>query len=344
MTSTPPAGRAAVLGAGSWGTAFSIVLADAGNEVTLWARREEVCETINHERENADYLPGIQLPATVSATHDAEKAVHDADIVVLAVPSQTLRENLTAWAELLPNDAVLVSLAKGVELGTVKRMSEVVAEVTGAAPDRIGVVSGPNLAKEIARREPAASVVACEDEDVAKKLQSRCHTPAFRPYTSVDVLGCELGGAYKNVVALSVGMAIGLGFGDNTTASVITRGLAETARLAMKLGANPMTLMGLAGLGDLVATCSSPLSRNRSFGEKLGQGLTTEEIRASTRQVAEGAKSCSSLLALARQSGVDAPIAEHVDAVVAGRLTAKEMMDAFIARDTKAETDCPASA
>ncbi len=207
---------------------------------------------------------------------------------------------------------------KGVELGTLKRMSEVIAEVTGAGPERIAVISGPNLAKEIARREPAASVVACADEEVAKLLQGRCHSPAFRPYTSVDVLGCELGGAYKNVVGLAVGMAVGLGFGDNTTASVITRGLAETARLAMALGANPLTLMGLAGLGDLVATCSSPLSRNRTFGEKLGQGMTTEEIYASTRQVAEGAKSCSSLRALAEQSGVDAPVAQYVDDVVVG--------------------------
>ena len=181
--------------------------------------------------------------------------------------------------------------------------------------------------------------MACADEDVAKQLQDMCHSTAFRPYTSVDVLGCELGGAYKNVVGLAVGMAVGLGFGDNTTASVITRGLAETARLAHALGANPLTLMGLAGLGDLVATCSSPLSRNRSFGEKLGQGMTTEEIYASTRQVAEGAKSCSSLLALARHNGIDAPIAQHVDSVVAGRSTASEMMQAFIARDTKAETD-----
>jgi glycerol-3-phosphate dehydrogenase (NAD(P)+) len=182
-------------------------------------------------------------------------------------------------------------------------------------------------------------VVACADEDVARRLQGLFHTAAFRPYTSTDVLGCEIGGAYKNVVGLAVGMAVGLGFGDNTTASVITRGLAETARLAMSQGANPLTLMGLAGLGDLVATCSSPLSRNRTFGERLGQGMTTEEIYASTSQVAEGAKSCKSLLALARATGVDAPIAEHVDAVVDGRITALEMMNAFIARDTKAETD-----
>jgi glycerol-3-phosphate dehydrogenase (NAD(P)+) len=218
-------------------------------------------------------------------------------------------------------------------------MSEVIAEVTDAAPDRIAVLSGPNLSHEIAQREPAASVVACADEEVARRVQDLVHGPSFRPYTSVDVVGCELGGAYKNVVALSVGMAVGLGFGDNTTASVITRGLAETARLAMAMGADPLTLMGLAGLGDLVATCSSPLSRNRTFGEKLGLGMTTREIVASTRQVAEGAKSCSSLLALAQKVDVDAPIAEHVEAVVAGRMTAPEMMDAFIARGTKSERD-----
>ncbi len=331
--------RVSVLGAGSWGTAFSLVLADAGNDVTLWARREEVCETINRRRENTDYLPGVELPAKVSATHDTERALADAEVVVFAVPSQTFRTNLEQWAPHVPSSAVMVSLMKGVELGTLKRMSEVIGEVTDAGPERVAVVSGPNLSHEISQREPAASVVACADESVAKGLQRLVHSPAFRPYTSVDVVGCELGGAYKNVVALSVGMAVGLGFGDNTTASVITRGLAETARLAMAMDANPLTLMGLAGLGDLVATCSSPLSRNRTFGEKLGLGMTTEEIVASTRQVAEGAKSCSSLLALAEKVGVDAPIAEHVEAVVDGRMTAPEMMEAFIARDTKAERD-----
>lgn len=331
--------RVAVFSAGSWGTAFGVVLADAGNDVTLWARRDEVCANINDKHENTDYFPGIELPASVRATSNADEALDGAEYVVLSVPSQGLRDNLTGWAPLIPEDAVYISLMKGVELGTTKRMSEVIAEVTGAGPERIGVISGPNLAKEIALREPAASVVACEDEDVAHRLQSLCHSRAFRPYRSTDVLGCELGGAYKNVVALCVGMAVGLGFGDNTTASVITRGLAETARLAMAKGADPLTLMGLAGLGDLVATCSSPLSRNRTFGEKLGQGMSTEEIYASTRQVAEGAKSCSSLLALARDTGVDAPIAEYVDAVVRGEISARDMMDAFIARDTKAERD-----
>jgi len=330
-------GKIAVCGAGSWGTAFSIVLADGGNEVTMWARRDELATAITETHENPDYLPGIRLPDAVSATHDVEKALHGADVVVLATPSQTLRGNLADWAPFLEPDATLVSLMKGVELGSLKRMSEVIAEVTGAGPDRIAVVSGPNLAKEIARREPAASVVACEDEGVAKMLQDRLHSPAFRPYTSTDVIGCELGGAYKNVVALAVGMAVGLGFGDNSTASVITRGLAETGRLAMALGANPMTLMGLAGLGDLVATCSSPLSRNRTFGEKLGRGMTTEEILATSNQVAEGAKSCHSLRELAARNGVDAPLAQYVDDVVAGRMTVTDMMDAALDRPTKAE-------
>ena len=331
--------KVAVFGAGSWGTAFSIVLADAGNDVTIWGRRREVCEAINADHENADYFPGIGLPHSISATNDPGEAADGAEFIVFTMPSQTFRSNVAEWGDVLPGDAVFVSLMKGVELGTTKRMSEVIAEVTGAGPERIAVVSGPNLAREIALREPAASVVACSDEGVAERLQDVVHSRAFRPYRSTDVLGCELGGAYKNVVALCVGMAVGLGFGDNTTASLITRGLAETARLATKLGADPLTLMGLAGLGDLVATCSSPLSRNRTFGEKLGQGMTTEEIIASTRQVAEGAKSCSSLLELARNTGVDAPVAEHVDAVVRGEMSARDMMNAFIARDTKHERD-----
>jgi glycerol-3-phosphate dehydrogenase (NAD(P)+) len=331
--------KVAVFGAGSWGTAFSVVLADAGNDVTLWARREELCSTINEKRENTDYLPGIELPETVSATHDPERTLRGAEFVVFAVPSQTFRANLTQWVDIIPRNALLVSLMKGVELGSLKRMSEVIAEVAGAGPERIGVVSGPNLAKEIANREPAASVVACEDEENVKRLRALCHSATFRPYSSTDVIGCELGGAYKNVIALSVGMAIGLGFGDNTTASVITRGLAETARLAVGLGADAMTLMGLAGLGDLVATCSSPLSRNRAFGEKLGQGMTTEEITASTRQVAEGVKSCSSLLALAEQADVYAPIVEAVHDVVENKMTAADMLTALISKETKHERD-----
>jgi glycerol-3-phosphate dehydrogenase (NAD(P)+) len=316
-----------------------MVLADAGHEVTIWGRREELCRAITEKHENPDYLPGVELPDVVTATTDPARAAQGAALVVLAVPSQTLRANLQSWADVLPADAVLLSLMKGVETGDLKRMSEVIAEVTGAGPERIAVLSGPNLAKEIAAREPAASVVACADEQVAAQLREWLHGPNFRPYSSVDVVGCELGGAYKNVIALAVGMAVGLGFGDNTTASVITRGLAEIARLAVKLGADPLTLMGLAGLGDLVATCSSPLSRNRTFGEKLGQGMTTAEITASTRQIAEGVKSCGSLLALAERNGIYAPVVEAVHNVVIGEMTTEQMMESFLSRETKHERD-----
>jgi len=331
--------KVAVFGAGSWGTAFSVVLADAGNDVTLWARREELCATINDKRENTDYLPGIEVPELVQATHDPHQAFDGVEAAFFAMPSQTFRDNLGQWVDVLPGDALLVSLMKGVELGSLKRMSEVIAEVADVDPARIGVVSGPNLAKEIASREPAASVVACPDDDNVTKLRALCHSATFRPYSSTDVVGCELGGAYKNVIALAVGMAVGLGFGDNTTASVITRGLAETARLAQGFGADPMTLMGLAGLGDLVATCSSPLSRNRTFGEKLGRGMTTEEITSSTRQVAEGVKTASSLLALAQRADIYAPIVEAVHAVVEGEMTAADMLTALISKEAKHERD-----
>jgi glycerol-3-phosphate dehydrogenase (NAD(P)+) len=327
----------AVMGAGSWGTAFSLVLADAGNKVRLWGRRTELCATINESRENADYLPGIAIPDTVSASHDHAEVLDGAEAVVFAVPSQTLRANLESWAPLLPDDAILVSLMKGVELGTHERMSEVIAEVAGVPSGRVAVVTGPNLAKEIAERQPAASVVASTDIDVATRIQRLCHTPAFRPYTNTDVVGCELGGTTKNVIALAVGMAVGLGFGNNATATVITRGLAETGRLATAMGADPMTLAGLAGLGDLVATCSSALSRNRTFGEKLGSGMTVDEIVGSTRQVAEGVKSCQSVYELAAQHEVDMPIVEHVAAVVRGELTPTDMLVSLVSRTAKAE-------
>ena len=327
----------AVMGAGTWGTAFSLVLADAGNQVRLWARRSEVCATINARHENVDYLPAVRLPDAIQASQEAAHVLEGADVVVLAVPAQTLRSNLHDWAPKVPDTAVLVSLMKGIERGTQQRMSEVIAELTGADAERVAVVTGPNLAREIAERQPAASVVACTREETARWLQSLCHTPAFRPYTNVDVVGCELGGATKNVIALAVGMTEGLRFGDNAKASVITRGLAETGRLATALGADPMTLAGLAGLGDLVATCSSPLSRNRSFGQQLGQGRTVDQIVASTRQVAEGVKSCESIHALARAHGVDMPIVEHVAAVVRGDLGAEDLVVSLVSRSATSE-------
>ncbi|EFQ83546.1 glycerol-3-phosphate dehydrogenase [NAD(P)+] [Aeromicrobium marinum DSM 15272] len=327
----------AVMGAGSWGTAFALVLADAGNDVTMWGRRAELCEAISTTHENPDYLPGIELPDAVRATSDPAEALAGAEVVVLAVPSQQLRANLTDWGRHIGPDAVLVSLMKGVELGTHLRMSEVIAELTGAGPERIAVVSGPNLAREIAEREPAASVVACADRQVAESLQRICHSPTFRPYTNDDVVGCELGGTTKNVIGLAVGVAVGLGFGDNAKASIITRGLAETARLGAALGADPLTFSGLAGMGDLVATCSSPLSRNRSFGEKLGQGLTVDEVVAQTRQVAEGVKSCTSVKELAELHGVDMPIVQGVNALVKGEVGPRELVAAMISRATQPE-------
>jgi glycerol-3-phosphate dehydrogenase (NAD(P)+) len=331
--------KSAVLGAGSWGTGFAKVLADAGNEVALWARRPELAERINAEHRNGDYLPGVELPGSLVATSDAAEAVRGADLVAFAIPSQSLRENLVQWADLLPSEATLVSLMKGVELGTRKRMSEVIAEVTGASADRIAVVSGPNLAGEIAEEQPTATVVACIDEARATAVQKQCSTPYFRPYTNTDVIGCELGGAVKNVIALACGIAVGMGFGDNTLASIITRGLAETARLGECLGADPLTFAGLAGLGDLVATCSSPLSRNRTFGERLGFGESLEQAQAATHgQVAEGVKSCVSVLELAQYHDVDVPITEAVESVCAGRITPSQMLEQLMSRSMKSES------
>ncbi|WEB45689.1 NAD(P)-dependent glycerol-3-phosphate dehydrogenase [Streptomyces yunnanensis] len=293
-----------------------MVLADAGCEVTLWGRRATLVDAINTGRTNPDYLPGVELPAGVRATTDPAEAARGADFTVLAVPSQTLRANLAEWAPLLPSDTVLVSLMKGVELGTAKRMSEVIEEVAKVPAERVAVLTGPNLAKEVAARQPAAAVVACVDESVAQRLQTACHTAYFRPYTNTDVVGCELGGAVKNVIALAVGIATGMGLGDNAKASLITRGLAETTRLGLAMGADAHTFAGLAGMGDLVATCSSPLSRNNTFGTNLGRGMSLAETIAVTKQTAEGVKSCESVLDLARRHGVDMPLTETVVEIV----------------------------
>lgn len=329
--------RAAVLSAGSWGTTFAKVLADAGCDVMLHARRPELAKAIAEDGENRDYLPGVRLPDAVRATADAGEALLDADLVVLAVPSQSLRENLERWTPMLPDDATLLSLMKGIELGTTKRMSEVICEVTGRSPDRVAALSGPNLAREIADEQPAATVIACPDHERAAALQAFCVTKYFRPYTNPDIVGCELGGAVKNVIALACGIAEGLGFGDNTRASLITRGLAETARLGMVLGAELTTFAGLAGLGDLVATCSSPLSRNRTFGEKLGRGMSMEEVIEDTQQTAEGVKSCRSILDLARAHDVEVPITEAVVRVCHAGASPKRMVGEIMSREAKPE-------
>jgi glycerol-3-phosphate dehydrogenase (NAD(P)+) len=329
--------KAAVLGAGSWGTTFAQVLCDAGTPVTLWARRDDVVSAINGTRENPRSLPGVGLPSTLTATTDAGAALDGADLVVLAVAAQTLRDGLTGWAPFVPPGALLVSLMKGIELGTSKRMSEVVLEVLGLPESRVAVVSGPNLAPEIARRQVAASVVACSDEHSARLLQRACHTGYFRPYWNTDVLGCELGGAVKNVIALAVGIAVALGLGDNTKATLITRGLAETARLGEAMGADPRTFAGLAGLGDRVATCSSPLSRNRRFGEYLGQGMNAAEAKEHTGQTAEGVTSFAPVLELARKHGVEMPITQVVAAVITGQRSVADAAAALASRSAKPE-------
>jgi glycerol-3-phosphate dehydrogenase (NAD(P)+) len=329
--------RAAVLGAGSWGTAFAKVLADAGREVTLWARRPVVAAAIRERHVNPDYLPALRLPTAVTATADPREALEGADLVVIAIPSQTLRDNLGGWSRYFAPDATLVSLMKGIELGTLKRMSELIVEAAAVEPDRVAVVTGPNLAAEIAAEQPAATVVACADTDRAARVQKAIATRYLRPYTNDDVIGCELGGAVKNAIALACGMAHGMGFGDNTKASLITRGLAETARLGVALGADPMTFAGLAGLGDLVATCSSPLSRNRTFGEHLGRGETLEQAQAATRYTAEGVKSCLAIRDLAIKHGIEMPITEQVERVCHEGLDPRVAVGALMSREPKSE-------
>ncbi|MEU0500401.1 NAD(P)H-dependent glycerol-3-phosphate dehydrogenase [Nocardia sp. NPDC005998] len=329
--------RAAVLGAGSWGTAFAKVLADAGTEVTIWARRPEVAKALATEHRNPFYLPDVRLPP-IAATHDHVEALDGADIVVLAVPSQSLRANLETWKDSIGPDAALLSLAKGIETGTLLRMSQVIGEVTGADESRIAVLSGPNLAKEIAAEQPAATVIACTDAARAAALQQACANGYFRPYTNTDVIGCEIGGACKNVIALACGIASGMGLGDNSIASLITRGLAEIIRLGVALGAEPVTLAGLAGVGDLVATCTSPLSRNRSFGHVLGAGGSMEAAQEATHgQVAEGVKSCTSIRALAAAHDVEMPLTTSVHLVCHEGVSVRAAVDKLLGRRIKPE-------
>jgi glycerol-3-phosphate dehydrogenase (NAD(P)+) len=329
--------RAAVLGAGSWGTAYAKLLADAGNDVTIWARRDEVAAAIRQYGTNPEYHSSVRLPEQVTATADPEEAIRGAAMVVFAVPSQTLRGNLVGWRRWIDGDATLVSLAKGIELGTTKRMSEVIVEAAEVTLDRVVVVSGPNLAAEIAAEQPTATVVAGTDQKRTTALQKASSTPYFRPYTNGDVVGCELGGAVKNVIALAFGIATAMRLGDNTKATLITRGLAETARLGVPLGADPMTFAGLAGLGDLVATCSSPLSRNRTFGEHLGRGESLAQAQAATRQTAEGVKSCLSIRDLARAHGVEMPITEQVERICHEGVDPRAALTVLMSRSIKPE-------
>ena len=329
--------RVTVMGSGSWGTAFAMILADAGGDVVMWSRDPATAVEINERHTNDKYHPGITLPRAIRATDDAGDALDGSGLVVLAVPAQSLRDNLAAWRGQLAPGSVLVSLMKGIEIGTSLRMSQVIEDVAQVPESRVAVVSGPNLAREIALRQPAATTVACSDRDSAQRLQDACTTDYFRPYWTTDVVGSEIGGSVKNVIALANGMAVGLGFGENSQASLITRGLAEMARLGMALGADPLTFQGLAGVGDLIATCQSSLSRNRTFGVNLGSGLTVDETIALTQQTCEGVKSCQSILDLAKRNDVEMPITEQVVQVVHHGMAPKAMLAAFMSRSPKAE-------
>jgi len=306
--------------------------------VRLWARHAEVAEEINTTRRNTGYLDDVVLPANITAVTDAATALTDVTTVLFVVPAQTLRENLQNWAPLLNPAATLVSLAKGIELGTLMRMSQVIVQVTGVDPGQVAVLSGPNLASEIAAEQPAATVIACADSGRAVALQRGLNTAYFRPYTNADVIGTEIGGACKNVIALACGMAAGVGLGENTAAAIITRGLAEIMRLGIAVGAKGATLAGLAGVGDLVATCSSPQSRNRAFGERLGLGETLEAAqRAAGGHVAEGVTSCESVLALASSYDVEMPLTDAVHRVCHRGLSVIEAVAALLGRSTKPE-------
>lgn len=326
------------MGAGSWGTAYATMCVDAGEDVLLWARRAEVADQIASEHRNPDYLgEDIVLPDGLRATADPLRALEDAEVVVLAVPSHALRDNLEAWKAAAPRGAIYVSLIKGIELSSRRRASQIIREVLDLPHSHCVVVSGPNLAKECARRMPGATVAAGPETQIVRRVQAMSHTPYFRVYTNPDVVGVELGGAVKNPLAIAAGLADGLGFGDNTKAMLITRGLAEMLRLGVAMGGNPLTFSGLAGMGDLVATCMSRQSRNRHVGEQLGKGRALDDIVAEMNMVAEGVKSSKALAAIAAEQGVEMPIVEHVVKVVHDGMAPADVVASLMARDPKPE-------
>jgi glycerol-3-phosphate dehydrogenase (NAD(P)+) len=327
--------KVTVIGAGAWGTTLSQVLADAGNEVLLWARSEDVVSEINNKHTNEKYLSGIQLPNSISATSNIASAFNFSDVYVLAIPTQQLRPALEEWAPHINKDAIVVSTLKGIELTTDLRVSEVVADVWGDL--KFSLITGPNLADELSLRQLAGAVVASTDLQVAQRVQNLFTTDYYRIYTSTDVMGCEIAGAIKSVIALSVGMAIGMGFGENTQSMLITRGLHEISRMCAAHGSDPLTAASLAGMGDLVASCGSPLSRNRTFGEVLGQTQSMESAIARVAKTVEGVSTSRAALELAHRVGVEVPIIEAVADVVAGTITPRDAFKRIMQVSTKAE-------
>lgn len=324
-----------VFGSGQWGSTMAQVLSDAGNHVLIWGRNQSVVDEINDKHTNAQYLDNNLLPTGLQATTDIAQAFDYSSIYVLAVPAQSLRQNLNAWKTLAPPDALYISTLKGIEVSTLQRMSQIIQEVMET--ENVAIITGPNLANELILRQPAGAVVAAHTTIVAQKVVKLFATPYYRVYTSTDILGCEFAGAIKSIIALAVGMSIGMGFGENTQAMVITRGLNEVARLSAAHGADPLSAAGLAGMGDLVASCGSPLSRNRTFGEVLGRSGSMVIAREQVAKTVEGVASSSAVLEIARSVGIEVPVIEAVADVCAGTLTPMQALDRLMEITTRAE-------
>ncbi len=330
--------KIAVIGAGTWGTTVASLVSQSAT-VKLWARRPELAAAINRDHQNPDYLEGFDLPEELVATSELDDALSGAEVVVMAVPSHGFRLVLEAAAAQIPSDAPIISLAKGLEAGTRMCMTAVVRDaLPDHDPGMIGVLTGPNLAREILAGQPAASVVSVSNEDVAAHLRAVFQVPTLRVYSNTDVIGSEIAGALKNVMALGAGMAAGLGYGDNSMATFITRALAELSRLGRQMGGDPLTFAGLAGMGDLIATCVSPLSRNRRVGVALAEGRSLDEIVADMKMVAEGVKTTPVVLELAEEYGVEMPLADRVARVLEGQ-SVSEMLTELMGRPPKAEIE-----
>ena len=331
--------RVAVLGAGAWGTTLAQVLIDAGQEVFIWGRNGEVVDEINTLHTNKKFLPGVNLPKQIKATTNIAEAFDFGSALVLAIPAQSLRDNLANWKTTMPTDRPIISTLKGIEANTQKRMTEVVREVLDIGEAKLGLITGPNLAGELSLRQPAGAVAAAPNELISKEIIELFTTPYFRVYPSDDLVGCELAGAAKSVIALAVGMAIGLDLGENTQSMIITRGLSEVARFGNAYGSNPLTFLGLAGMGDLVASCGSALSRNRTFGESLGRTGSMAQARIDVAKTVEGVASASAIEELAHRVGVEVPIIESVSDVVLGRSTPEDAMNKIMTVSMAAEID-----
>ena len=326
-----------VIGDGGWGTALALVLHRNGHRVRIWGPFQDYISTMKHRHENVKFLPGVRLPPEIELTSDKKQALDDADIVVVAVPSKFYRSVLSSFASLVPPNARVISVSKGLDPETHERLSQTAEKMLGRSP--VAVLSGPSHAEEVGRRIPTAVVISCQDHAIAKELQQVFNGPEFRIYTSDDTIGTELGGALKNVIAIAAGVSDGIGFGDNTKAALITRGLAEMTRLGVALGGKATTFSGLSGVGDLIVTCASQLSRNRGVGERLGQGEKMEQILKGMEQVAEGVWTCEVALKLAKKLGIEVPLTEQVHAVIYQEKDPKQAVQDLMMRDPRVERD-----